>query len=145
MFGLFRKVDPFSNILWCTLMLEIDNLFKNSGLLSNLSLENEPFIKINTNPLYQYCLCQVQQKLIHWSQRRHVIVFSLFCYYHHYWEKDVARHLDKCKSPSPTEALCIFGFELAQWFWRRKQTFENFTKTETTTTTTTTTTKNIQI
>ena len=39
------------------------------------------------------------------------------------------------ESPSPKNALCQVWLKLAQWFWRRRSTWEKFTTTTTTTTT----------
>ena len=50
-------------------------------------------------------------------------------------EKGVALHLNKLKFFTSKDVLCKVLLKLAQWFWRRRSTWEKFTTTTTTTTT----------
>ena len=86
-------------------------------------------IKVES-PSPKDALCQVWLKLAQWFWRRrslnYVNVFSLFRNYL-LLETGRALHLNKLESPLPKDALCQVWLKLAQWFWRRRWKFENFT------------------
>ena len=79
-------------------------------------------------------LCQVWLKLAQWFWRRRFLnFFNVFSLFRNYLplEKGGALHLKKLESPLPKDALCQVWLKLAQWFWRRRWTFEKFTDRQT--------------
>ena len=87
-------------------------------------------------PLPKDDLCQILLKLAQWLWRRRFLKFvNVFSLFHNYLPLKKGRdlHLNKLAFPSPKDALCQVLLKLAQWFWRRRWKYENFTITTTTT------------
>ena len=90
-----------------------------------------PFIWTNLNPLHPRMLCAKfgWNWLSGFGEEDFLILSMYFSLFPNYLplEKGWALHLNKLKSPSPTDALCQVWLKLAQWFWRRRWKCEKFT------------------
>ena len=87
-----------------------------------------------TNLKLNHGVCQVWLKLANWFWRRGFLNFiNLFLLCHNYlsFEKSMALHLNKLKSPLPKDALCKVWLKLVQWFGRIRWNCEKFTDRQT--------------
>ena len=103
----------------CFKFVNVFSLFRNY-----LPLEKGTALHLNKleSSLPKDALCQVWLKLDQWFWRRRFLMFvNVLLLSHNYllFEKGMALHLNKLKSPSPKNALCQVWLKLAQWFLRR--------------------------
>ena len=92
------------------------------AIISTLRRAGPSFEKKNESSSPKDALYQVWLKMAQWFwSGRFLKVLNVFLLFPNYlpFEKDVALHLNKLKSSSPSDTLCQVWLKLAQWFWRR--------------------------